>query len=68
MKSLAKNVAIITFFTVITRLMGFLFRIFLSRAIGSEALGIYQAALSIFFVFLTIVSSGFTLIISRMTA
>ncbi len=68
MKSIVKNVAVITIFSVLTRFLGFLFRIFLSRAIGPEALGIYQVALSIFMVLLTIVSSGLTLIISRMTA
>ncbi len=68
MKSIFKNVMIITFFSVLTRLFGFLFRIFLSRTIGAEALGMYQVALSVFMVLLTIVSSGFTLIISRMTA
>lgn len=68
MKSIFKNVAIITMFSVLTRLLGFLFRIFLSRTIGAQALGLYQVALSIFMVLLTVVSSGFTLIISRMTA
>ncbi len=68
MKSIYKNVAVITAFSILTRALGFFFRIFLSRAIGAEALGIYQVALSVFMVLLTIVSSGFTLIISRMTA
>ena len=68
MKSIFKNVALITVFSVMTRLLGFLFRIFLSRTIGAQALGLYQVALSIFMVLLTVVSSGFTLIISRMTA
>lgn len=68
MKSIFKNVAIITVFSLLTRMLGFFFRIFLSRTIGAEALGMYQVALSIFMVLLTIVSSGFTLIISRMTA
>lgn len=68
MKSIFKNVAIITAFSLLTRMLGFFFRIFLSRTIGAEALGMYQVALSIFMVLLTIVSSGFTLIISRMTA
>lgn len=68
MKSIFKNVVIITIFSLLTRMLGFFFRIFLSRAIGAEALGIYQVALSVFMVLLTIVSSGFTLIISRMTA
>ncbi len=68
MKSIFKNVVIITTFSVLTRMFGFLFRIFLSRTIGAEALGMYQVALSVFLVLLTVVSSGFTLIISRMTA
>lgn len=68
MKSIFKNVAIITIFSLLTRMLGFFFRIFLSRTIGAEALGMYQVALSIFMVLLTVVSSGFTLIISRMIA
>lgn len=68
MKSIFKSVATITIFTLLTRMLGFFFRIFLSRAIGAEALGMYQVASSVFMVLLTIVSSGFTLIISRMTA
>ncbi len=68
MKSIFKSVAIITVFSVATRLLGFLLRIFLSRTIGAEALGLYQVALSVFMVLMTIVSSGLTLIISRLTA
>lgn len=68
MESIFKNVFMITVFSLLTRMLGFFFRIFLSRAIGAEALGMYQVALSIFMVLLTVVSSGFTLIISRMTA
>lgn len=68
MKSIFKNVVTITSFTLLTRMLGFFFRIYLSRTIGAEALGLYQVALSVFMVLLTLVSSGFTLIISRMTA
>lgn len=68
MKSLFKAVALITFFSILTRLAGFLFRIYLSRAIGAEALGVYQVSLSIFMVLVTLVSSGIPLIISRNTA
>lgn len=68
MKSIFKNVVIITLFTFLTRFLGFFFRIYLSRQIGAEALGLYQVAMSVFMVLMTIVSSGFTLIISRMTA
>ncbi len=68
MKSLFKAVALITFFSVLTRAAGFFFRIYLSRTIGAEALGIYQISLSVFFVLATVVSSGIPLIISRNTA
>ena len=68
MKSLFKTVFIIIFFTGLTRLAGFIFRIWLSRTIGAESLGVYQISFSIFMVLLTIVSSGIPLIISRMTA
>ncbi len=68
MKSIFKSVATLTLFSILTRLLGFLLRIYLSRTIGSEALGLYQVALSVFMVLLTIVTSGLTLIVSRMTA
>lgn len=68
MKSLGKAVALITSFSILTRVLGFLFRIFLSRTIGAEAIGIYQVASSVFMIFVTVVSSGLPLIISRMTA
>lgn len=68
MKSLFKTVFIIIFFTGLTRLLGFVFRIWLSRKIGAEALGIYQISFSIFMVFLTLITSGLPLIVSRLTA
>jgi len=68
LKTLFKAVALITFFSILTRIAGFLFRIYLSRAIGPEELGVYQVSISIFFVLLTFVASGLPLIISRSTA
>ena len=68
MKSLFKTVALITVFSILTRIAGFLFRVYLSRTIGAEALGVYQVAFSVFIVLLTVVSSGLPFIISRMTA
>lgn len=68
MKSLFKTVALITFFSFLTRVAGFIFRIILSRIIGAEGLGLYQVASSIFMVLLTIISSGIPLIISRTSA
>ena len=68
MKSLVKTVALITGFSILTRIAGFLFRVYLSRAIGAEALGLYQVAFLVFIVLLTIVSSGLPFIVSRLTA
>ena len=67
-KSLFKAVFIITVFSISTRLLGFLLKIFLSRQIGAEGLGIFQVALSIAMIFITLVSSGLPLIVSKKTA
>ncbi len=46
--------------------MGFLYRIFLSRTIGAEGIGLYQVALSVFALLLTISSSGTPITVSRL--
>ena len=68
MKSLLKTVFVITGFAVITRVLGFIFRIYLSRMLGAEALGLYQVSLSVFMVILTIITSGLPLVISKLSA
>ncbi|MBR4418537.1 MAG: oligosaccharide flippase family protein, partial [Clostridia bacterium] len=57
MRTFTKSVLVITAFAVLTRFIGFVFRIFLSRLLGAEMLGVYQMALSIFMILLTIISS-----------
>lgn len=68
MKSIFKTVFFITIFSVITKVLGFLFKIYLSRELGAEALGVYQVAISLFMVLTTIVSSGLPVVISKLTA
>jgi len=68
MRTFTKSVLVITAFAVLTRFIGFVFRIFISRLLGAEMLGIYQMALSIFMILLTIISSGLPLVISREVA
>lgn len=55
----------VTFFSVATRALGFLLKIYLSRTLGSVLLGIYQVAMSIFGVLMTFVSSGIPVVLSR---
>ncbi len=68
MRAFAKSVLVITAFAVGTRIIGFVFRIFLSRILGAEMLGVYQMAMSIFMILLTVISSGLPLVISREVA
>jgi len=67
-KTFVKAVALITIFAVATRAIGFMFRIFLSRVLGAEMLGVYQIAMAFFMVFLTLISSGLPLAISKQVA
>lgn len=58
----------LSFFTILDRVLGFLFKIWLSRELGATNLGVYQVALSFFFVLLTATTSGIPLIVSKSTA
>ena len=55
----------VTFFSVATRALGFVLKIYLSRSLGSVMLGSYQVAMSIFGVMMTFVSSGIPIVLSR---
>ena len=67
-KTLFDAVVLVAGFSVLTRLLGFLFRIYLSRELGAELLGVYQSAFSVFTVFLVLVSSGLPLAVSKLSA
>jgi len=68
MLKLFKAVFIITGFTLVDRILGFGFKVFLARNLGEVNFGIYQVALSTFFVLLTFTTSGIPLICSKLTA
>ena len=53
-------------FSCAERFLGFIYRIYLSRTLGAEGLGIYQIALSVLGLFMTITSSGIPITVSRM--
>ena len=67
-KSIVKTVSMITFFSILTRFLGFIFRIFLSRRLGAEGMGIYQIASTVVGVFMTLVASGLPLTTAKMVA
>lgn len=68
MKSIFKAVAVITIFSVITRFLGFVFRIYLSRKLGSIGIGIYQMATSVLGLFMTLISSGIPLTTAKLVS
>lgn len=67
-KSVFKTVSMITIFSVITRVFGFVFRVFLSRKLGAEGLGIYQISASVMGIFMTLVASGLPLVTAKICA
>ena len=61
-----KNASIVTGLSIAERGLGFLYRVVLSRLIGAEGLGLYQVALSLFGLFLTVGTGGIPISVSRM--
>lgn len=72
-QSLLKNkiltgTLLLTMAGVVSRFIGFFYKIFLSRTIGAEALGIYQLIFPVFAFSLSICCAGIQTAISRFTA
>ena len=65
MQKLYRSAALVTLFATLEHGLGFLYRIFLSRILGAEGLGIYQVAYTVFAVFITLSSSGLPITLSR---
>ncbi len=68
MKTIVRSIFTLSAFTFLERLLGFVFKIYLSRELGATLLGIYQVAFSFFMVLLTLTTSGIPLIVSKRTA
>lgn len=68
MKKLLKALLTLTAFSVLTRFLGFLYKIYLSRIMTTTELGMYNLTLSIYMVLITIVASSIPLVISRIAS
>ena len=64
-KQLVKTMAIVTVFSCVERTLGFIYRIYLSRTLGAEGVGIYQITLSVVGLLMTITASGIPITVSR---
>ena len=65
---LVRTASLVTAFSAAEHCLGFLYRILLSRVLGSEGLGRYQLALTVFSVFVTLSASGLPVTLSRTLA
>ncbi len=57
-----------TVFSLINKLLGVFLRLFLSSRIGSEGMGLYQLIMSVYTMFSTFATAGFTVSVSRLIA
>lgn len=67
-RSILKGTIILTLAGFITRVLGFFYKIFLSKAMGTEWLGIYQLVFPIYGIAFTIYATGIQTSISRLVA
>ena len=63
-----KNFYTIGVYSALTRLLGFLFKIALSRMLGAEGLGLFSVSLSLLFTYLAIACSGIPTTLTRRVA
>ena len=63
-----KGTLILIAASLISRVLGFVYRIFLSRIIGAEGMGLFQLAFPILVLFLTLVTAGLPVAISKLVA
>lgn len=66
--NLIKGTIILTIAGVLTRIIGFFYRIYLSNAMGAELLGIYQLVFPVYGICFTIYASGLQTSISSLVA
>ncbi|MBR4949867.1 MAG: oligosaccharide flippase family protein, partial [Clostridia bacterium] len=62
------NTVILTVSSLAVRALGLLFKIFISNKIGAEGVGLFQLIFSVYFLFITIVTAGISLGVTRMVS
>lgn len=65
---MAVAAVVLTLISFALKGMGMLFRVYLSDRMGSGGLGLYQLVMSVYSVFATFATSGFTVSVSRLAA
>ncbi len=63
-----KNTALLTATSLILRFLGIVFKVYLSGAVGSEGIGLYQLVFSVYMLANTFASSGLSVAVTRLVA
>lgn len=67
-KALLKGAIVVLFASIIIRVLGFFFRIYIAEKLGAQGMGIYQLVISLYMMAATFATSGITFSVSRMVA
>ncbi len=67
-QSFAKGAAILIAASLVTRVLGFVYRIFLTRLIGAEGIGLFQMVFPLLTLALTIVTAGMGVAVAKIVA
>lgn len=59
---------VLTFTSVVSQVLGFVYRIFLSRLIGAEVMGLYQLIMPVYAVITSLTLTGLTVSVSNLSA
>lgn len=63
-----KNTAVMTGCSLVLRLMGIVFRVFISNRVGAEGMGLYQLVFSVYVLGTTFATSGIVTAVTRLAA
>lgn len=66
--SIMKGTAVLTAAGLLVKVFGAIYRMFLSRLIGAEGIGLYQMAYPVYLIFLSLSTAGIPIAVSRIVA
>lgn len=66
--NMRRGTVILTFTSIASQLLGFVYRIFLSRLVGAEVLGLYQLLMPVYSVLMSLTAVGLTVAVSNLSA
>ena len=67
-KKFFKGALIVLLASIITRILGFLFRVFLANNLGAQGMGVYQLIMSLYMLVVTFATSGVSFAVSRIVS